>query len=67
MLIGEKSVTISIITQEPRVGAIKPFESKNQGLYLIPYYLTLIEWIHNPKGTKHKTKQNKQTKTWGTG
>lgn len=50
MLTGEKSITISINAQEPRVGTIKPFESKNQGLYLIPYHLfNFTELRHNPK------------------
>lgn len=42
MLIGEKSKMEFIITQkETEVGTIKPFESKNQGLYIIPYCLPL--------------------------
>lgn len=49
MLIGKKKQT-SIIAQQPRVGTIKPFESKNQGLYIIPYHLFIfIELIHNHK------------------
>lgn len=52
MLTGEKSITVSINMQERRVGTIKPLESKNQGLYLIPYHLfSFVELIHNPKAT----------------